>query len=362
MAMMNQVNGQGEEIFDDDGDNLIETGVGFDTVIGAAGNDTISTGIGFDLIDLRADSSGANEVQGGKQGDTIFGGGGSETLGGGQGHDSIDGGAGDDIIIGGKGKDTMTGGDGADTFVFYEESGADIITDFDATADFIKVVSDFNDSGIATGDDVLALVTYADGHAILDLGRSNRITLEGVAADSLTADNFIVFTNDDNDDDEDGSGETPEPAVSVGTEGDDLLEGTEAVETLFGAAGNDTLTGGDGDDTVRGGSGDDFIEGGAGDDYLVGGRGNDTMTGGEGADRFLHLEGQGEDVILDFQMSDRLVLQAEYGDMLYGAASLLDAVLYTAEGAVIEFSEGDSVTLMGVAEGSLTTDNFEIIG
>lgn len=360
MATMNQANGQGEEIFDDDGDNLIETGVGFDTVIGASGNDTISTGIGFDLIDLRADSSGANEVQGGKQGDTIFGGGGSETLGGGQGHDSIDGGAGDDIITGGKGKDTMTGGDGADTFVFYEESGADIITDFDASTDFIKVVSDFNGTGIAVGADVLALVTYADGNAILDLGGSNRITLEGVAADSLTADNFIVFSNEDEGDDD--SGETPEPEVSVGTEGDDLLEGTEGAETLFGAAGNDTLTGGDGDDTVRGGSGDDSIEGGAGDDYLVGGRGNDTMTGGDGADRFLHLEGQGEDVILDFEMSDRLVLQAEYGDMLYDAASLLDAVLYTEEGAVIEFSEGDSVTLMGVAEGSLTADNFEIIG
>jgi Ca2+-binding RTX toxin-like protein len=353
--------GRGEFILDDDGSNLIETGAGSDIVIGAAGNDTISTGNGFDFIGLSGDPDGANEVNAGGHADIILGGGGSDLLDGGNGYDQIIAGGGDDTIIGGKGKDTLTGGDGADTFVLHERGKADLITDFDVSADFLQAEAGFNDGAISTPEDLLSLVTYTEQGAVLDLGRNNVVTLEGVAEGELTVDNFVVTGGDDDDGDDE---HVPGDPV-LGDDEDNTLEGTDEGELVFGAAGNDLMIGSGGDDTLRGGQGDDDMDGGDGHDQLISGQGADSMTGGEGDDVFVYLFGHGEDTILDFNLAgdDRLQLQSEMGEtLLLTNEQVLEHVTYNEEGAVIDFGEENSLALVGVQEGSLTADDFELIG
>ena len=60
---------------------------------------------------------------------------------GGTKNDSIHGGDGADTLLGGKGNDTLTGGNGADVFFFGKSSGKDVITDYTADQDVIKLDS-----------------------------------------------------------------------------------------------------------------------------------------------------------------------------------------------------------------------------
>ena len=110
-----------------------------------------------------------------------------------------------------------------------------------------------------------------------------------------------------------------------GGDGDDLIAGGIDFDFLHGGAGDDMIWGGDGNDTLFGEEGDDFLDGGRGDDILngghgsdtlVGGRGNDTLTGGrsehphDGADEvntFHFADGDGTDLITDFNPDIDLV-------------------------------------------------------
>ncbi|PRY77276.1 hemolysin type calcium-binding protein [Yoonia maritima] len=120
---------------------------------------------------------------------------GNDILNGGAGNDTIDGDGGDDTITGGADNDTLTGGDGDDTFVYNVGDGNDVITDFNTGTG-----QDIND-GDQTNNDFLDLSTFytnlAEARADLnDDGVLNNaslgggsITLTGVAAEDLTADN-----------------------------------------------------------------------------------------------------------------------------------------------------------------------------
>jgi Ca2+-binding RTX toxin-like protein len=90
------------------------------------------------------------------------------------------------------------------------------------------------------------------------------------------------------------------------------LQGTAGSDTISGSAGGDWIQAGDGDDTVNGGSGADVLEGGAGDDVLnggssndtlIGGAGNDTLIGGYQSDRYVFNQGDGQDVIQQYDTS-----------------------------------------------------------
>ncbi len=71
----------------------------------------------------------------------------------------------------------------------------------------------------------------------------------------------------------------------AGRGGNDIILGMGGSDQLSGDGGNDTLCGGDGADQLNGGAGDDTIFGQAGDDDLAGGPGADLLSGGDGADR-----------------------------------------------------------------------------
>ena len=162
--------------------------------------------------DLRGDS-GDNPLYGGYRDDVLGGRGGDDLLFGNDGADVIDGGAGEDVLGGDFfifafddytlftgwryspdfGMDTLTGGPGADTFVLMVDSGNDVITDFDPAEDAIAIAGNDPSAGV---EDVLAAARQEGDDVVLTLSSDTQVTLQGVALEDLTADDFVLFDQD----------------------------------------------------------------------------------------------------------------------------------------------------------------------
>lgn len=142
-----------------------------DTIHDGNGNDTIYGDTGADLI---YGNAGDDLIFGGTGADTLEGGDGNDTLDGGAGRDLLVGGDGFDVLIGGAGNDTLTGGGGVNTFVFADDFGHDVITDFTRQIDLL----DFRLQSATSLDDLFLhesgmadlLITDAQGNTILLLG------------------------------------------------------------------------------------------------------------------------------------------------------------------------------------------------
>ena len=92
-------------------------------------------------------------------------------------------------IIALSGDDYLTGSSGRDLFVFAQPIGNDIIYSFDANQDQIDLIGY---AGFASFDDVKShLTTNANGDAVIALADGQSITLDGIAADSLSASNSV---------------------------------------------------------------------------------------------------------------------------------------------------------------------------
>ena len=186
------------EVRGGNGNDVFMGGQGRDVLNGHGGNDTLMGGNNKDVL------------RGGEGNDVLYGDGGKDRLYGGNGDDQLFGGTGEDLIDGGRGNDMLSGGSGSDVFVFAGNSGADIITDFDATRDMVSLPDALVGGLPAFSDaDVLAHLTYAGGNAVLDLsglyqdlglggmsGFSNAdditVTFLDVKPGELTGDNFMT--------------------------------------------------------------------------------------------------------------------------------------------------------------------------
>ena len=146
--------------------------------------------------------------------DSLLGNDSADTLLGLAGDDSLSGGAGDDKLDGGAGMDTLTGGAGADTFVFsnrldsyrnYNTGGAnlaDLITDFDITADKIDL-SAMGFTGLGDGKNNTVYVvlnsagtkTYIKSLTADADGNRFEVALNGNYLDKLTSANFVFATS-----------------------------------------------------------------------------------------------------------------------------------------------------------------------
>ncbi|MFB2895214.1 calcium-binding protein [Aerosakkonemataceae cyanobacterium BLCC-F50] len=84
-------------------------------------------------------------------------------------------------------------------------------------------------------------------------------------------------------------------------------------DLINGQGGNDTIRGLSGDDLLRGGDGDDILYGGVGADILIGNAGNDTLYlgGNQDVDRVIYRNGDGSDIVRQFNRRDGDLLQFE---------------------------------------------------
>jgi Ca2+-binding RTX toxin-like protein len=120
-----------DDLMATDSSELIDLGLGDDTVMALGGDDLIAAGDGNDVImantgnDFIDASTGNDTVFAGKDNDTVIGGVGNDSVFGDIGDDYINGGDGDDWLNGNQGDDTVLGGAGND--LMYGGKGDDIL-------------------------------------------------------------------------------------------------------------------------------------------------------------------------------------------------------------------------------------------
>lgn len=216
-----QIYGEGgdDEIYSGRGDDLLDGGPGDDFLAGNIGNDTIIGGAGdWDVASFTGEpptDTVAGEDIGfiftavtgaGNEGSYFTSTDGAtaidtmteiEEIRATNHNDTFLGGDWDETFDGRLGNDVATGGDGADTFIFYANSGQDVITDFDATeGDRLDLSRSayltegaLDTSGDGTVDAADDHVTLDGGDLVIDLGAAagfapgeNTLTLEGVSS------------------------------------------------------------------------------------------------------------------------------------------------------------------------------------
>ena len=142
--------------------------------------------------------AGNDSLSGGDGNDTISGDKGNDTLTGGAGNDSLSGGDGNDTISGDKGNDTLTGGKGKDVFVYSKSTGNDVITDYTAGQDKIKITGSY--SSKVSGKDVIFKV--GSGTLTVKNGKGKKISVNGKTktySKSVTSNTSALwFAEDDN--------------------------------------------------------------------------------------------------------------------------------------------------------------------
>lgn len=153
-----------------DGDDSITGSNGNDRLFGGVGNDTMA---GENNNDMLNGMSGNDFLDASLGDDTIYGGVGNDTLIGGQGMDQI---------RGGNGSDNMIGGRDSDAFIFVgAERGTDVIVDYCAGEDIIRL------DGVAISD---VEITFLNDVSHIRFG-GEHIVLRTTTA--LTVDD-LVFT------------------------------------------------------------------------------------------------------------------------------------------------------------------------
>lgn len=312
------------------------------------GNDTVNLGAGNDTFNGYAGN------------DTINGNAGNDTLSGDAGNDVLNGGAGNDVLSGAAGADTMAGGTGNDTYrldvvgdVIVEAAGAGTDTVYSpfsinlSAAQFINVenaVLSTNFADNATGN---ALNNELRGNImdnILD-GKAGADTLIGGGG----IDTYYVDTMADNI-------VTEGPGYDTVVARCNFVLDTEVEALLLTGTANYAGFGNLLANAIAGNSGNNFLNGGYGNDNLRGGLGNDTLIGGLGLDNFLFdaaLGATNVDVLSDFELPDRILLDNDVFLALGGATGTLNANFFVV-GAVA--ADADDFIIYDDSTGNLYYD------
>ncbi len=192
----NVLNGQGgnDTIYGQGGNDSIFGGEGNDRLIGGAGADAIGGGNGLDTVFYSTSRGGVSvNLATGRgashdaQGDTLtgieyaVGSAYADTLVGSNFANALNGGGGSDRLAGGRGADVLIGGGGADAFIFGAFDGRDVIRDFTAGADTIRIAGATNFSQLS--------VSNFGGDAMIAYG-GTQVVLDGIATASVNADWF----------------------------------------------------------------------------------------------------------------------------------------------------------------------------
>ena len=343
----------------DAGDDVLTANAGDDTVIGGEGDDTLHGGDGNDFL---LGDVGNDIINGDAGGDFIVGGTGDDTINGGAGDDNLDGGAGSDIISDGYGDDHINAGDGYDVITTgggddYVDAGSgnDVMTDswgddvfkggegddilnmaaqagkdiyYGGTGnDTVKLAGDaadytwtYKESG-GVGKGQYTIATSSNGvHSSLTDFLLIIQDVEHLEFDDQTVDLADVDVSQDNSDDYreittlDGSGGAGDD-TNNGSSGNDDLNLWAGDDILNGKNGDDILNGHSGSDEIYGGNGDDELYGAYGSDILVGGDGSDTIDGSTGNDTII---GDGKEESSDDELDETNVDNDGAADILNG--------------------------------------------
>lgn len=133
------------------------------------------------------------------------------------------------------------------------------------------------------------------------------------------------------------------------TQGNDDLRGSTKDDYVNGGQGDDFAFANKGNDDLRGEDGNDVLKGGGGKDFIWAGRGNDWVTGGSGKDAFQFLFGEGLDTITDFNVRK---------DVFYADWESIDAIYQVGDDTVIDWGDGDMLTLIDVAANQINENLF----
>lgn len=243
----------------------------------------------------------------------------------------IIGSEGNDLIQGGRGNDFLEGRDGNDSF--RDSGGYNIILggkgvntlDLQQSLNRVDVVNDGqgtlyvrdNHGGITLARDISLLVSDEPGWLGLSKAVSHRVADDGLWAGNSRTD----YTH----------------SVNAGP-GDSTLKAGDHGDWLLGQGGNDHLLGSVGNDVFIGGAGDDLLE-------SVGGSNTFVFSG--------HF---GNDTLLGYQPSDRLVFLGVEGGH---EADYRAHASVSGNDTVLSFGS-DSVTLVGVGLASLVGSDIVI--
>ncbi len=239
----------------DHGNDIIVGGAGDDRLISAHGNDSVDAGSGNDLViadygdDIVIGGTGNDVIWAGFGGDLVYGGVGDDYGYGSYGDDTVYGGEGDDTLGSGRNDDTVYGGDGSDQIFLDDEMGDDTLYGGEGGSDQDWIWFQYLNSGVD--------VTFTSNEA--GVGNDNQDSVTFFEIEGITL-----------------------------TEFDDSLDGTIVTDSI----------------SIDGRAGNDTISGGSADDILIGGAGNDTLFGGAGNDTFVLSSGGGNDTISDFDTTD----------------------------------------------------------
>jgi Ca2+-binding RTX toxin-like protein len=190
----------------DAGANVLAGLEGADDLRGGNGSDTASYALASSGAVATLDNASANwgaargdsfqsieNLTGSAYDDTLVGIATSNTIRGNDGADTLRAKAGNDTLHGGPGDDRLAGGGHDDTFVFAPGTGADTVTDFDATTTDVDEL-DLTAFGITSGFSTFKSnnVSQDGSDTVIDLGSDDIIRLTGVQTSDLT-DNDVLL-------------------------------------------------------------------------------------------------------------------------------------------------------------------------
>ena len=333
------------------GANILDGGTGADTMSGGKGDDT-----------YYVDNTGDNVVESADQGnDTLFSsvsytlagrvvetltltGSANINATGNSQINALNGNNGNNVLDGGYGADTLTGHAGNDIYIV-DNAGDNVVEASGEGTDTVKASVNYS----LAGRDVENL-TFTGGGNVNGTGNALNNTLTGgsganvldggAGADTMSGgrgnDTFYVDNTGDNVVENDGDGTDIVFASVTYTLSGRFVE----TLTLTGSAAINA-TGNSKANALNGNSGNNTLNGGGGNDTLNGNAGSDHLTGSTGVDLFMFGLGSGADFVTDFDGTDTINVHA------YNAFG--HTITQGAQGAVIDFGGGNTITVVGVA-------------
>jgi hypothetical protein len=152
------------------------------------------TATGGDSLLAVVGSGTATLIGGSGSTDLLFGGSGPTTLIAGTGNDYLFAGKGATTFIDNRGNDYMKGGPASDTFTFADANpGHDIIANFKAGADVLKIASNLNGNGITSAAALISNANVVEGSTVLHLGPDHDVTIRGIDTPSTLVGSIMMF-------------------------------------------------------------------------------------------------------------------------------------------------------------------------